>query len=418
MEPIAIVGIGCRFPGGANNPESFWELLSKGIDATRDIPKERWDIQTFYDPDKSIPGKTYTYHGGFLERVDEFDAQFFEVSPREAAYLDPQQRILLEIVWEAMEDAGIDPQKLEGSNTGVYIGAFIMDYQLIQMKYVDFIDTHTAIGSMLTMASNRISYIFDLRGPSISVDTACSGSLVAIHLSCQSIWNNQCPLVIAGGVNVITTPEYTIAESKGGFLSPEGRCKTFDAGADGFARGEGAGVVILKPLAQALADNDFVYAVIRGTGANQDGHTNGITVPRGESQEDLMREVYRNAGISPQQIRYVEAHGTGTPTGDPIEANAIANVFGANLPPDWVLASKNYYMGFIPAMIAELNLQESSKEEAAESENGSNASKASYLQTLLLCDPATRKSPLSPFCKNWLPMCCVLNAPNWISMNH
>ena len=333
MEPIAIVGIGCRFPGGANNPESFWKLLESGIDATTDIPKERWDIQTFYDPDKSKPGKANTYHGGFLERVDEFDAQFFGVSPREAAYLDPQQRILLEIVWEAFEDAGIDPQKMEGSNTGVYIGAFTMDYNLVQMKYVDFIDTHTAVGAMMTMVSNRISYIFDLRGPSLSVDTACSSSLVAIHLACQSIWNNQCSLAIAGGVNVITTPEYTIAESKGGFLSPEGRCKTFDAGADGYARGEGAGVVILKPLSQALADNDFVYAVIRGAGVNQDGHTNGITVPRGESQEKLMKEVYRNAGISPRQIRYVEAHGTGTPTGDPIEANAIANVVAAALPP-------------------------------------------------------------------------------------
>lgn len=333
MEPIAIVGIGCRFPGGVNNPEVFWKLMKEEIDATTDIPKDRWDIQTFYDPDKSKSGKAYTCHGGFLERVNEFDAQFFGISPREAAYLDPQQRLLLEIVWEAFEDAGIDPQTLEGSNTGVYIGAFTLDYKLIQLKYFDLVDTHTATGAMMTMVSNRISYIFDLRGPSISVDTACSGSLVAVHLACQSIWNKQCSLAIAGGVNVITAPEYTVAESKGGFLSPEGRCKTFDSGADGYARGEGAGVVILKPLSQALTDNDFVYALIRGTGVNQDGHTNGITVPRGESQEQLMREVYQNAGILPRQIRYVEAHGTGTPTGDPIEANAIANVIAADLPP-------------------------------------------------------------------------------------
>jgi hybrid polyketide synthase/nonribosomal peptide synthetase FtdB len=335
MEPIAIVGIGCRFPGGANNPESFWKLLQEGIDATTDIPKDRWDIQTFYDPDKSKPGKAYTCHGGFLEKVDEFDAQFFGISPREAAYMDPQQRILLEIVWEALEDAGIIPEKITGSNTGVYIGAFTLDYKILQLNSgsLEQIDTHTATGAMMTMVSNRISHIFDLRGPSLSVDTACSGSLVAVHLACQSIWNNQCSMAIAGGVNVITTPEYTIAESKGGFLSPEGRCKTFDTGADGYARGEGAGVVILKPLSQAIADNDFVYAVIRGTGVNQDGHTNGITVPRGESQENLMKEVYRNAGISPRQIRYIEAHGTGTPTGDPIEAKAIANAVAADLPP-------------------------------------------------------------------------------------
>lgn len=335
MEPIAIVGIGCRFPGGANNPESFWKLLKEGIDATTDIPKDRWDIQTFYDPDKSKPGKAYTCHGGFLEKVDEFDAQFFGISPREAAYMDPQQRILLEVVWEALEDAGIIPEKIAGSSTGVYIGAFTLDYKILQLGSggVDHIDTHTSTGAMMTMVSNRISHIFDLRGPSLSVDTACSGSLVAIHLACQSIWNNQCSMAIAGGVNVITTPEYTIAESKGGFLSPEGRCKTFDTGADGYARGEGAGVVILKPLSQALADNEFVYAVIRGTGVNQDGHTNGITVPRGESQENLMKTVFQNAGISPRQIRYIEAHGTGTPTGDPIEANAIANAVTSELPP-------------------------------------------------------------------------------------
>jgi hybrid polyketide synthase / nonribosomal peptide synthetase FtdB len=330
MEPVAIIGIGCRFPGGANNPESFWKLLEEGIDATKDVPKDRWDIQTFYDPDKSKSGKAYTYHGGFLEKIDEFDAHFFGISPREAAYLDPQQRVLLEIVWEALEDAGITPEKIAGSNTGVYIGAFTLDYKILQLQYIDAIDAHTATGTMMTMVSNRISHVFDLRGPSLSVDTACSSSLVAVHLACQSIWNNECSLAITGGVNIITVPEYIVAESKAGFLSPDGRCKTFDSGANGYARGEGAGVIVLKPLSKALADGDFVYAVIRGTGVNQDGHTNGITVPRGESQEKLMREVYKNAGISPEQIQYVETHGTGTPIGDPIEANAIANVVGAN----------------------------------------------------------------------------------------
>lgn len=334
MEPIAIIGIGCRFPGGANNPESFWKLLEKGTDATQDVPKDRWDIQAFYDPDKSIPGKAYTFHGGFLEKTDEFDAHFFGISPREAAYLDPQQRVLLEIVWEALEDAGIAPEKIAGSNTGVYIGAFTLDYMILQLKSIEAINTHTATGTMMTMVSNRISHVFDLRGPSLSVDTACSSSLVAVHLACQSIWNNECSLAITGGVNIITEPEYIVAESKGGFLSPDGRCKTFDSAANGYARGEGAGVVILKPLSKALADGDSIYTVIRATGVNQDGHTNGITVPRGESQEQLMRKVYQKAGIIPEQIRYIETHGTGTPIGDPIEANAIANAVGINRPPE------------------------------------------------------------------------------------
>jgi acyl transferase domain-containing protein len=327
-EPIAIIGIGCRFPGGVSSPQTFWNLLSQGIDATSDVPADRWDIRTFYDPDPTRPGKLKAYHGGFLDRIDHFDAPFFGVSPREAACLDPQQRLLLEVAWEAMEDAGIAPERLTGSPTGVFVGAFTLDYKVIQFSAGnrELIDANTAAGSMMTMVSNRLSYVFDLRGPSMSIDTACSSSLVATHLACQSLWRGECTLALAGGVNVMTTPEYTIAESKGGFLAPDGRCKAFDARANGYARGEGAGIVVLKPLSQAVADGDRIYALIRGTAVNQDGRTNGITVPNGEAQKALMRAAYRHAGVTPGQVQYVEAHGTGTPVGDPIEANAIGTV--------------------------------------------------------------------------------------------
>jgi acyl transferase domain-containing protein len=333
-EPIAIVGIGCRFPGGANSPESFWGMLCAGTDATRDVPADRWDIRSFYDPDPAKPGKLKTYHGGFLDQVDQFDAHFFGVSPREAACLDPQQRLLLEVTWEALEDAGIPPERLVGSATGVFVGAFTLDYMVMQFHTSsrDLIDANTAAGSMMTMVSNRLSYVFDLRGPSMSVDTACSSSLVAVHLACQSLWRDECTLALVGGVNVMTTPEYTIAESKGGFLSPDGRCKAFDARANGYARGEGAGIVVLKPLSRALSDGDPIYAVIHGTAVNQDGHTNGITVPNGEAQKALVREACRQAGVVPSKIQYVEAHGTGTPVGDPIEANALGTVLADGRP--------------------------------------------------------------------------------------
>lgn len=333
-EPIAIIGIGCRFPGRVTNAHTFWQLLTAGVDATCDVPPDRWDIGTFYDPDPTKPGKVIVHRGGFLDQVDQFDAHFFGISPREAACLDPQQRLLLMTSWEALEDAGLDPERLAGSNTGVFIGAFTLDYKVLQFNEHnrDLLEAHTATGSMMTMVSNRISYAFDFRGPSFSVDTACSSSLVAIHLACRSLWNNECALALAGGVNVMITPEYTIVESKGGFLCPDGRCKAFDARANGYARGEGAGVVVLKPLPLALADGDPIYALIRGSAINQDGHTNGITVPRGDAQIALMRAAYRRAGVAPGEIQYVEAHGTGTPVGDPIEAHALGTVLSAGRP--------------------------------------------------------------------------------------
>lgn len=326
VEKIAIVGMGCRFPGGANDPEKFWDILVNGKDATSDIPNDRWEVEKFYNPNKSQPGKHYMYHGGFLDRVYEFDEQFFGISPREASFLDPQQRLMLEVSWEALEDAGFNPYELAGSSVGVYVGGFTLDYKLLQFKTegIEHIDTHTAVGVMMTMLSNRISYIYDFKGPSMTVDTACSSSLVTIHLACRSILNNECKMALAGGVNLMLTPDLTIAECKGGFLSPDGRCKTFDSSANGYARGEGAGLVVLKRLSDAIKDNDHIYAVIKASGVNQDGHTNGITVPNPESQTALMKEVFNKANVLPGEIQYIEAHGTGTPVGDPLEANAIA----------------------------------------------------------------------------------------------
>ncbi|GET39295.1 type I polyketide synthase [Microseira wollei] len=334
-EPIAIVGIGCRIPGGANSPEAFWKLLRDGIDAITEVPADRWKVESFYDPDKAKPGKTHTRWGGFIEKIDRFDAQFFGISPRKAARIDPQQRLLLEVAWEALEDGGQVAERLVGSNTGVFVGIYIHDYQNIQSSDRDrnLIDAQTATGMAMSITANCISYIFDFHGPSVVLDTACSSSLVAVHFACRSLWNGECSLALAGGVNVMLKPEWTISFSKAGMLSPDGRCKSFDAQANGFVRGEGAGIVVLKPLSAALTDGDPIYAVIRGSGINQDGRTNGITVPNGKAQETLLQKVCRQAGVSPQQIQYVEAHGTGTAVGDPIEANALGTVLGANRDP-------------------------------------------------------------------------------------
>ncbi len=334
LEPIAIIGIGCRFPGGANTPESFWRNLCAGVDAIVEIPPDRWSLDEFYDPDRSKPGKLNTRCAGLLERVDQFDAQFFGISPREAAQLDPQQRMLLEVCWEALENGGQIPDQLAGSLTGVFIGGFTMDYFALSFSESNrpTLSAHSATGTMMTLLANRISHAFDFRGPSIALDTACSSSLVAVHLACQSLWDGDSTLAVAGGSNAIFKPEYTIAESKAGMLSPDGRCKTFDIRANGYVRGEGVGIVVLKRLAQARADGDPIYAIIRGTAVNQDGHTNGITVPSGAAQEAAIRSAYRRAGITPASVQYVEAHGTGTPVGDPIEANALGKVLSEGRP--------------------------------------------------------------------------------------
>lgn len=327
-EPIAIVGIGCRFPGGVDSPESFWNLLTEGVDAITEVPENRWSVQKFYDPHRDKPGKTYAKWGGFLDSIDQFDASFFGISPREASMLDPQQRLLLEVCWEALEDGGQQAEKLRGSQTGVFIGGFTLDYKYLQFaeRNREVVGSHTATGVMMTLLANRLSYVFDFQGPSVAVDTACSSSLVSVHLACQSLWNGETELAIAGGVNVMLKPDITISESKAGMLSPDGRSRAFDSRANGYVRAEGAGIVVLKPFAQAVADGDTIYALIRGTAVNQDGNSSGLTVPRGEAQEKLMREAYARAGVKPSEIQYVEAHGTGTPVGDPIEANAIGTV--------------------------------------------------------------------------------------------
>lgn len=330
-EPIALVGIGCRFPGGVNHAQSFWELLKTGQDAIVDVPSDRWNVRRFYDPDANKPGKMYVKQGGFLrQRISEFDALFFGIAPREAECIDPQQRLLLETSWEALEDAGIPHGALAGSNTGVFIGAFTLDHKLTQMGKMNrqLIGTHTAIGSTMTILSNRISYVLDLRGPSMSLDTACSSSLVAVHLACQAIWRGECDLALAGGVNVMMRPEYPMAMCKGGFLAPDGRSKSFDSRANGYGRGEGAGVVVLKRVSEAVRDGDSIYALIRGTGVNQDGRTNGITVPNPQSQTALIQRVCAQYEIDSRDIRYVEAHGTGTPVGDPLEAKALGTALG------------------------------------------------------------------------------------------
>ena len=314
-EPIAIIGLGCRFPYGASNPEAFWDLLCHGVDAITEVPAERWDVRRFYDPDPDKPGKTYVKHGGFLrEKLEYFDPLAFGMSPREAHTLDPQQRLLLEVTWEALEDAGLAIEGLTGSPTGVFIGAFTLDMQMLQSNPLsrDVLYSYSTTGISMTLLANRLSYVFDWRGPSIAIDTACSSSLVATHYACQSLWRGECTLAIAGGTNVMLRPEYFIVMCKGRYLSPQARCRMFDAGGDGYARGEGAGVAVLKPLAAALRDHDPIYAVIRATGINQDGRTAGISLPNQEAQERLITSVYQQAGVVPGEVQYIEAHGTGT----------------------------------------------------------------------------------------------------------
>jgi acyl transferase domain-containing protein len=330
-EPIAIVGIGCRLPGGANDPKSFWKMLCQRVDAIMPAPAERGNANSFLGVDARSPGSTAVLWAGFIEGIDQFDPEFFGISVREAPCVDPQQRLLLEAAWEALEDGGqvLDPEI--AARTGVFVGISGSDYSQLQIDVHDFsaLDVHSVLGLSMSIAANRISYCLDLHGPSVAVDTACSSSLVAIHLACRSIWEGESGLALAGGVNALLTPAGFVPMAAASMLSPDGRCKTFDARANGFVRAEGVGVVALKPLAAALADGNPIYALIRGTAANQDGRTAGITVPNGAAQAALVREACRFAGVRPAEVHYVEAHGTGTSVGDPIEANALGQVLGA-----------------------------------------------------------------------------------------
>ncbi|WP_437819486.1 SDR family NAD(P)-dependent oxidoreductase [Sorangium sp. So ce1078] len=333
-EPIAIVGAGCRFPGGARDPASFWRLLEQEVDAIREVPGDRWDIDAFYDPDPDAKGKMTSRWGGFLDELDRFDAAFFGISPREAASIDPQQRLLLEVTWEALEDAGQTLDQLMGSDTGVYIGIGSSEYQARALSRAEAIDAYSMLGTVHSTTVGRLSYWLGLKGPNLPVDTACSSSLVAVHLACQALRSGECSMAIAGGVNVTLTPEPSVFLSRLRALSPTGRCRAFSADADGYVRSEGCGLFVLKRLADARRDGDRILAIIRGSAVNQDGRSNGLTAPNGPSQEAVLRRALEQARVSPAAVGYVETHGTGTPLGDPIEVHALAAVLGEGRAPD------------------------------------------------------------------------------------
>jgi acyl transferase domain-containing protein/acyl carrier protein len=329
-EPIAVIGMACRFPGGADNPAAFWELLQEARDATSEVPPDRWDIDAYFDPDPDAPAKISARNGGFLSQIGEFDAAFFGIAPREALTMDPQQRLLLETSWQALEHAGIAAEGLVGSLTGVFVGVCNSDYsQRLRHRGEEAIDAYLASGNALSVAAGRVAYCLGLQGPALAIDTACSSSLVALHAACRSVRSGESRLALAAGVNLICAPETMIALTKGHMLAPDGRCKTFDAAADGFSRGEGCGVVVLKRLSAARADGDRVLALIKGSAVNQDGRSGGLTVPNGPSQENVIRAALRDAGVEASDIDYVEAHGTGTTLGDPIEVRALAGALGA-----------------------------------------------------------------------------------------
>src|ERR1700676_3643750 len=335
-EGIAIIGIGFRFPGGVSDIESFWKLLAEGREAISEVPPDRWNVERFFDAEPGVPGKSIAFRGGFLDRIDQFDPQFFGISPREAPYVDPQHRLLLETAWEAMEDAGLVLDFERGTDLGVFVGISHNEYQGIQGTPWEHsgIGPHSPTGCAHSIAANRISYCFNLRGPSVAMDTACSSALTAVHAACDHIRAGRGDVALAGGVTVMITAGGFIGFSQASMLSPEGRCKAFDASANGFVRGEGAGMVVLKRVSHALADGDPIQGVIIGTAINQDGHTNGISLPSTQSQARLVRDACTDAGVVPSQIGFVEAHGTGTAVGDPIEAHALAEALCANRPAD------------------------------------------------------------------------------------
>ncbi|WP_410586369.1 SDR family NAD(P)-dependent oxidoreductase [Amycolatopsis sp. lyj-23] len=345
-DPVAIIGIGCRFPGGVADLPGFWELLVAGTDAITDVPEERWRIADYFDEDRATPGRMFVRQGGFLRTpVDAFDAGFFGMSPREAAALDPQQRLLLEVTWESLEDAGIPPSSTAAADVGVYVGGFTFDSATLQLAESNqhLVSSATPTGVSMTMLAARLSYAFDWRGPAFTLDTACSSSLVALHQACTALALGECELAVAAGVNVMVNPVTSILMSKGQFLSPDARCKSFDHRANGYARGEGAGVLLLKPLPAAVRDGDRIHAVVRGTAVNQDGRTPGITVPRVGSQRTLIERACRVGGVEPASIGYFEAHGTGTAAGDPVEATAIGEVLGDSPGPHWLGSVKSNF---------------------------------------------------------------------------
>lgn len=327
-EPLAVVGYACRVPG-ADDPESFWQLLLEGRDEVREVPPDRWDVDQWYDPDPATPGRASSRWGGFLKEVKGFDAAFFGISPSEAERMDPQQRLALEVTWEAIERSGLPTDGLAGSSTGVYFAAYHDDYARMQYARPESITSRTLTGTQHSVLANRISFLLGLHGPSLAVDTACSSSLVAVHLARRALLDRDCDLAIAGGVSLMLSPPMTVALSKGGFMSPTGRCHAFDANADGFVRGEGCGVVVLRRLSDAIERGERVLAVVRGSAVNQDGISSTLSAPNGTAHAALIRRALDSAGVEPAQVSLLEAHGTGTRLGDPIETDALAEVFGS-----------------------------------------------------------------------------------------
>jgi acyl transferase domain-containing protein len=328
-EPIAIIGVGCRFPGGANDREGLWGLLVDGVDAVTEVPLDRWDVSKIFDPDPDATGKTYTKWGAFLDGIDLFDAPFFGITPREAINLDPQQRLLLEMSWRALEDAGIPPSSIANTRAGVYVGITAHDYvQLLARNVGPGGDAYALSGTAHSIAGGRISYFLGAQGPNISVDTACSSSMVAVHLAVRGLRAREADLALAGGVNVTLIADPSVLTSRARMMSPTGRCHAFDASADGYVRAEGCGIITLKRLSDAQRDGDRILALIRGSAINQDGRSSGLTAPHGPSQEAVVRAALADAQVSPKDIAFIEAHGTGTALGDPIEVNALGNVFG------------------------------------------------------------------------------------------
>lgn len=340
LEPIAIVGAGLRFPGQVHDLESFWTALEAGRDAVTTVPPDRWDVDALYDPDPAAAGKIYARFGSFLEGVDRFDPDFFGISRVEAAAMDPQQRLMLEVTWEALEHAGIAPKSVSGSQTGVFVGVMYNDYAMRQLREtgLEGIGPYAGTGTAFSALAGRLAYILGTHGPTHAVDAACASSLISVHLACQALRGGECDTALAGGVNVILSPEPSINLSRARMLSPSGRCRTFDASADGYVRGEGCGMVVLKRLSRAQADGDRILGLIRGSAVNQDGRSSGLTAPNGEAQQALFRETLRLTGLRPSEIGYLECHGTGTPLGDPIEVSSVVEVFGRGRSADRPLA--------------------------------------------------------------------------------
>jgi acyl transferase domain-containing protein/acyl carrier protein len=330
-DPIAIVGMACRLPGAPTVSE-YWDLLARGGDAVTEVPRERWNADAFYDADPSVSGKMMTRQGAFIRGVDQFDPHFFGIAPREAQHMDPQQRLLLEVAWEALEHANIPPSELYGTATGVFVGITCFDHAIRISRAPGNFNAYAGTGSALNMAPGRLSYVLGLTGPSMAVDTACSSSLVCLHLACQSLASRESNAAIVGGVHLILSPEVMVSFSQARMLAADGRSKTFDDTADGYSRGEGCGVVVLKRYADAVAHGDTILGVIRGTAVNQDGPSGGLTVPNGAAQQQVIRRALESAGLAPAAVGYVETHGTGTPLGDPIEVEALATVYGDGRP--------------------------------------------------------------------------------------